>query len=87
MVQEAIAESGERFGAVTRVARQLGVGTESLRNWAKQAEIDGGQRPGVSSMERRCIAELERRTASFGEPMRSPRARRLFSQPSSTADC
>jgi transposase len=65
MVQEAIAESGERFGAVTRVARQLGVGTESLRNWAKQAEIDGGQRPGVSSKERCRIAELERRTASL----------------------
>src|SRR5437016_12852077 len=60
MVQEATAESGERFGVVTRVARQLGVGTESLRNWVKQAEIDGGQRPGVASEERRRIAELER---------------------------
>ena len=26
MVREAIAESGERVGAVTRVARQLGIG-------------------------------------------------------------
>ena len=33
MVREAIAESGERVGAVTRVARQLGIGPESLRNW------------------------------------------------------
>jgi transposase-like protein len=31
--REAIAESGERVGAVSRVARQLGIGTESLRNW------------------------------------------------------
>ena len=28
-------------GVVTRVARQLGVGVESLRSWVKQDEIDG----------------------------------------------
>src|SRR6185312_12648762 len=56
LVREAIAESGERVGAVTRVARQLGIGPESLRNWVKQAEIDSGKRPGVKQR----IAELER---------------------------
>jgi len=60
MVHEAIAESGERVGAVTRVARQLGIGPESLRNWVKQAEIDNGKRPGVTSAEQRRINELER---------------------------
>jgi transposase len=60
MVREAVAEGGESFGVVTRVARQLGIGSESLRNWVKQAEIDGGQRPGVTTEERRRIAELER---------------------------
>src|SRR5215467_2347769 len=60
MVREAVAEGGESFGVVTRVARQLGIGSESLRNWVKQAEVDGGQRPGVTSEERRRIAELER---------------------------
>src|SRR5215207_6910482 len=60
MVREAIAESGERQGAVTRVARQLGIGPESLRNWLKQADIDGGKRPGMTTAEQRRIAELER---------------------------
>ena len=60
MVHEAIAESGERIGAVTRVARQLGIGTESLRNWVKQAEIDSGKRSGITSAEQKRIAELER---------------------------
>src|SRR2546430_10554113 len=60
MVRESIAEDGESFGAVTRVARRLGIGPESLRNWVKQAEIDGGQRSGVTTEERRRIAELER---------------------------
>jgi transposase len=60
MVHEQIAERGERFGVVTRVARQLGIGVESLRNWVNQAEIDQGQRPGVTTEERRRITELER---------------------------
>lgn len=38
MGQELIAEQGgQRFGVVTRVARQLGIGTESLSGWLKQA--------------------------------------------------
>ena len=64
MVREAIAEGGESFGVVTRVGRQLGIGVESLRNWVKRAEIDGGQRPGVTTEERRRIAELEREIAA-----------------------
>ncbi len=60
MVQQAIADGAERFGTVTRVARQLGIGPESLRKWVKHADIDGGQRPGVASEERRRLADLER---------------------------
>src|SRR6266536_4913471 len=60
MVRESIAERGERQGAVSRVARQLGIGTESLRNWVKQADIDTGKRPGMTTTEQRRIAELER---------------------------
>ncbi|MDQ6728554.1 MAG: transposase [Actinomycetota bacterium] len=61
MAQDAIAkQGGQAFGVVTRVARQLGVGTESLRNWLKQAEIDSGRQPGTSSADAQRIAELER---------------------------
>jgi len=61
LVAETIAEAGgERHGAVTRVARQLGIGTESLRTWLRQAEIDAGQRPGLTSEERERLKALER---------------------------
>jgi transposase len=60
MVQEAIQQTGERFGVITRVARQLGVGSESLRTWVRQAEVHGGRRPGLTTAEQQRITELER---------------------------
>jgi transposase len=60
MVQEGIAaQNGQRFGVVARVAKQLGIGTESLRQ-VNQAEVDAGQRPGTSTADGQRIAELER---------------------------
>jgi transposase len=52
--------TGERRGAIARVADQLGIHREALRGWVRQAEIDDGQRPGVPTQERQRIAELER---------------------------
>lgn len=60
MVLEAMEESGETVGVITRVARQLGIGSESLRHWVRQAQVDGGTRPGVSTDEAQRIKELER---------------------------
>ena len=44
-------------GVIARVARQLGVGTESLRQWVRRAEIDGGARAGATSEQE---AEMKR---------------------------
>jgi transposase len=60
MVLEIRRETGESHGVITRVAKELGVGTESLRGWVRRAEIDSGKRPGTSSADAERIAQLER---------------------------
>lgn len=60
MVLEARSADPKDTRAIGRIAEQLGVGAESLRNWLRQAEIDAGERPGVSTEERKRIAELEK---------------------------
>ena len=52
-------EEGRGFAAVQRVADQLGYGVESVRQWVKQADIDAGDKAGLSSDDRRRLRELE----------------------------
>ena len=52
-------ELGTDHGTIKRVATQLGIGAESLRNWVKQADIDDGARPGTTSQEAARIKALE----------------------------
>ncbi|MGP4102502.1 transposase [Nonomuraea sp. KM90] len=60
MVFEVREQTGNAPGAIARVAQQLGVHREALRGWVRQAEVDGGQRPGTSTADAQRIAELER---------------------------
>jgi transposase len=60
LVAETAAERGDRHGAVTLVARQLGIGPESVRQWVRQAEVDRGDRSGLTTEERARMKELER---------------------------
>lgn len=47
-------------GAVGRVAELIGINAETLRDWVKKIEIDGGSSPGVTTVESARVAELER---------------------------
>jgi transposase len=59
MVRTLRAELGTVQGTVQRVAEQLGYGVESVRAWVKQADIDDGAAPGVSTEESARVKVLE----------------------------
>ena len=59
MVRALRAELGTEHGTVHRVAEQLGYGTESVRLWVRQADIDEGHVPGVSTTESARVRALE----------------------------
>ena len=59
MVRALRAELGTDHGTIQRVATQLGYGTESVRLWVRQADIDDGHAPGVSTSEAARVKELE----------------------------
>ena len=60
MAVEARRDPESSRGAVTRIAAQLGVHPEAVRNWVRQAEIDGGVRAGTTTEDADRIAQLER---------------------------
>jgi transposase len=45
--------------ACSKVGQQLGINRDTLRGWVKQAQVDAGTRPGLSTDERRRLKELE----------------------------
>jgi transposase len=53
LVLEAKGRDREERTVVNRVAELLGIGYGSLRNRVRQAEIDQGRRPGVTTEEQR----------------------------------
>ena len=59
LVRQLRTETGQRHGAVKRVAEQLGYGIESVRNWVNQADVDEGLRAGTSTEAAAKIKELE----------------------------
>ncbi len=54
-------ESGLSLNAaVKRIGPRVGINPDTLRGWCKQAEIDAGRRPGITSGESARIRDLER---------------------------
>ena len=66
MVAEVRGDHDSDWAALGRVAELLGIGTaETVRRWFRQAEVDGGARPGVTSEESAEVKRLKRENAEL----------------------
>ncbi len=66
MVAEVRGDYESEWAAMTRVAELLGVGTpETVRKWVRQAEVDAGSRPGVTSEDSAEVKRLKRENAEL----------------------
>ncbi len=59
LVRQLRAELGTDHGTVERVARQLGYGSESVRKWVRQADVDEGRLAGTTTAEAERVKALE----------------------------
>ncbi|WP_432492937.1 transposase [Kineococcus auxinigenes] len=60
MAVDARRDPTTKNGALKRIAGQLGINPETLRNWVVQAEVDAGDRPGTTTDDAARLAELEK---------------------------
>ena len=57
---EAVRLVGSSDRSLSRLAKDLGVADQTLRNWVRQAEVDGGERDGLTPGEREELRHLRR---------------------------
>jgi transposase len=71
---------------VAKIARDLGVCTETLRKWAKQAEIDAGDRQGLTTEENEELRRLRKEVKVLREEREILKKRQPSSPGSRTSE-
>jgi transposase len=61
LVRDHVGDYDSEWAAMSAVSARLGMSTETLRKWVRQAEIDDGQRPGLTSGGAAEVRELKRK--------------------------
>ena len=78
LVSDHLGEFSSLTAASAAVARQLGVGGESVRRWVLQAQVDDGTRPGVTSEESAEIRRLKAENKRLREANEILKAASIF---------
>jgi transposase-like protein len=78
MALERLDEYGSAWAAAQALGPKLGVGSETLRKWVLQAQVDAGQRPGPASDELVEIKRLKKENAELREANEILKAASIF---------
>lgn len=65
LVAEATPQHESEWAAIESVAAKIGASAETVRTWVRRAEVDAGQRPGLTSEEPAEIKRLRREVAEL----------------------
>lgn len=84
MVLEGQSEYPSQWAAIESVAAKVVVSSETLRKWVRQVEVDGGQRPGLTSEEAAEVKRPRREVAELRRANEILKAAAALSGPSST---
>ncbi len=78
LVREHVGDYPSEYAAITAVAKRLGMTAETLRKWIRQAQVDEGQAPGVSTEASKEVRELKRKVAELERTVEILRAAASF---------
>lgn len=65
LVFEQVEQHDSQWEAICSVAAKVGVSSETLRKWVRQAEVDAGARAGTSSEDSAELKKLRRENAEL----------------------
>jgi transposase len=70
--------------AMTAIASKLGMTAETLRSWVHRAEVDQGERPGLTTDERARLNRFEKENKELRQANENLKDASISSRPSST---
>jgi transposase len=72
MVCEHAQDHASQWATITSIAEKIGWAAATLRSWVRQAERDGGRRPGLTTDERARCKQFERENVELRSASRPP---------------
>ena len=78
LVREHAGDYPTEWAAITAVSGRLGMSAETLRKWIRQAEVDEGKAPGVTSSESAEIREPRRKNRELEQTIEILKAATSF---------